>query len=207
MTARLILASASPARAELLEDAGFEFEVRPAPADVETAALAAARARGAGPEELALGAARAKAEAVAAVAPAGTVVLGADTLVSTADGRVLGKGSDPAECRAILAALAGTRHRVISGVVVLAAGGGGGHELVASSEVKMALMSAAEIDAYVTSGGALGAAGAYRIQHEGTDRHVTLVSGSFSNVVGLPMEEIIPALAELGVFPKEKERG
>ncbi len=208
MTARLILASASPARAELLKAAGFEFEVRAAPADVETAALAAARARGAAPEELALAAAKAKASAVAATAPAGAVVLGADTLVSTADGRVLGKGRDPAESCAILAALAGTRHRVISGVVLLAGGGDdAAYELVASSEVEMALMSAGEIDAYVASGGALGAAGAYRIQRRETDRYVRLVSGSFSNVVGLPLEEIIPALAELGVLPKAKERG
>ncbi len=205
MSARLILASASPARAELLDRAGFEFEVRPAPAGVEAAALAEARAGGAAAGELALAAARAKAGAVAAAAPAGTVVLGADTLVRAADGRILGKGGDPAGSRAILAALAGTRHQVISGVVILKAGAR--RELVSVSEVEMAAMSTEEIDAYVASGGALGAAGAYRIQRQGADRYVRLLSGSFSNVVGLPVEEIIPALAELGILPQAKERG
>jgi septum formation protein len=200
---RFILASASAGRKELLEQAGYDFEVRVAPPGAEEAALAAARSRGGTTEELILAAARAKAQTVAATLQEDVVILAADTLVRAADGRILGKGADEAESRAILAALAGTRHQVISGVVLIDLPGGRRRELVACSEVQMAPMSVAEIDEYVRSGGAVGAAGAYRVQKEGSDRYVRVLSGSFSNVVGLPMEEIIPVLSELGVDPDE----
>jgi septum formation protein len=196
---KLVLASASQGRRELLEEAGFEFEVRVAPAGAEEAALDAARARGAGPEELSRAAAVGKAEAVAAAAAEDEVVLAADTLVRAADGEVLGKGSDAEESKAILRKLSGTLHHVISGVAIL--GGGKRFELVHSSAVRLAEMSEKQIEAYVDSGRSVGASGGYRIQRRGTDRYLTVVSGSLSNVVGLPMEEIIPLLARMGVEP------
>jgi septum formation protein len=199
---RLVLASASAARAELLAAAGFSFEVRIAPADAELAALEAARRRGGSPEELVLAAARAKAEAVAAALAQGpAVVLAADTVAVTARGEILGKGRDQREAAAILAKLAGTRHRVLTGVVALAVPGGRRRELVAGTELAMSPMSAAQIAVYVASGAACGAAGAYRIQEGGADRLVRVVSGSLSNVVGLPVEEIIPVLAGFAILP------
>lgn len=200
---RLILASASQGRRELLEEAGLEFEVRVAPPGAEEAALEAAMKAGAAPEALAQAAARGKAEAVARSAAAGEVVLAADTLVRATDGEVLGKGSNAEESRAILRKLSGTTHHVISGVTVIVAGTGERHDWVHSSAVHLAEMSEAEIEAYVGSGRSVGASGGYRIQRKGTDRYLTVVSGSLSNVVGLPMEEIIPLLARMGVEPRE----
>lgn len=203
----LVLASASAARAELLAGAGFRFEVLPAPDGAESAALSSAGRRGVGPEETVLAAAAAKAQAVAGLLPpAGhpAVVLAADTVAVSARGRLLGKGRDDREDAAILAELAGTRHRVLTGVVVLACNPPAPHvrrEFVDVTEVEMSPMTAAGIAAYVAAGHARGAAGAYRLQRGGTDRFVRIVAGSFSNVVGLPMERIIPALAELGVRP------
>lgn len=211
MRPRLVLASASPARAELLREAGFEFEARCAPEAVERAAVEAEIRRGrCGPGELSLAAARAKAAAVAAGTTAPAVVLGADTVTVSAGGRLLGKGADAAGEARILAELAGTRHRVITGVVLLAVPGKTRRELVAESAVELAALSAAEIAAYVASGSARSAAGAYRIQRGGAERWARVVAGSFSNVVGLPMEAIIPLLAELGVRPaksKKKRKG
>ena len=213
MTApRLVLASASAARAELLAAAGFRFEVHPAPEAVELAALSAAGGRGASPEETILAAARAKADAAAAALDGPAVVLAADTVAVSSRGRIIGKGRDDREDAEILAELAGSRHRVLTAVVLLACGVRGGisgrRELVDDTAVDMAPMSPEEIAAYVAAGGARGAAGAYRLQREGTDRYVRIAAGSFSNVVGLPMEKIIPALAEFGVFPtKGKPKG
>jgi septum formation protein len=198
---RLILASASAGRRELLAEAGFVFEVCPVPAEVEEAALAAARARGASAEELALAAARAKAGAAVTAAGPGSVVLAADTLVRAADGTVLGKGNDAAGSAAILRQLAGTLHRVISGVALLAPGPVR-HEFVSISEVRMAPMTDGEIADYVGSGRSVGASGGYRIQRDGPDRWLRVESGSVSNVVGLPLEEIMPLLAALGVRPR-----
>ena len=169
--------------------------------------LREARGRGAPPEELVLAAARAKARAVASSsaaaggAPGGCVVLGADTVTVSSAGEVIGKGGDDAESEAILRRLAGSRHRVLTGAVLLALPSLRCREFTASSSVEMAPMSDAEIRAYVASGAATGAAGAYRIQEDGTDRYVRIVEGSFSNVVGLPVEEIIRELAAMGVLP------
>jgi septum formation protein len=199
---KLVLASASQGRRELLEEAGYDFEVRVAPAGAEEAALEDAGARAVGAEDLALAAARAKADAVAADAAEDEVVLAADTLVRAADGTVLGKGADREESKAILRKLSGTLHHVISGVAVVALGSGARHELVRSSAVRLAPMSEEEIDAYVDSGRSVGASGGYRIQRDGRDRYLQVVDGGLSNVVGLPMEEIIPLLARLGVAPR-----
>lgn len=202
---RLVLASASTARRALMKEAGFRFEVRSAPESVEAAALDAVRAKGGSPEELVLAAARAKAAAVAgetgAASGGRTVVIGADTVVVASDGSVLGKGHDDAESAAILRKLVGTRHRVLTGVVLTSASDGQRREFTASTITAMGRMSDAEIAAYVASGHANGAAGAYRIQEGGTDQFVRVISGSFSNVVGLPMEEIIRELAAMGVHP------
>ncbi len=206
MVKKLILASVSVGRRELLEEAGFEFEVRVAPEGAEESALEAARLAGALPEALAAAAARGKAEAVAATAARGEVILAADTLVRAVDGSVLGKGSNAEESKAILRKLSGTTHHVISGVTIIAVGGDERHDWVHSSAVHLAKMSTEEIDAYVDSGRSVGASGGYRIQRGGNDRYLTVESGSISNVVGLPMEEIIPLLARLGVEPGKGRR-
>jgi septum formation protein len=112
-------------------------------------------------------------------------IIGADTVVSVS-GDILGKAPGPRQAGEMLARLSGTRHEVITGVALL----GPGHWRMIASEttyVTMRTMTPDEIDQYVQSGEWLGKAGSYAIQETG-DRFVTNVEGSFSNVVGLPME-------------------
>jgi septum formation protein len=184
---RLLLASASPRRRDLLAQLGYPFQV--ATPDVEEQLDVDCS-----PAELAQRLACLKAECVARRFP-DAVVLGADTLVAM--GRdVVGKPADRRDAIRILGRLSGSRHCVITGVCVLDASSG--RKLVAAEEtwVTMRRMSAAEIKAYVDSGEALGKAGAYAIQETG-DRYVEKVEGSFSNVVGLPLELISPMLKSL----------
>ena len=115
----------------------------------------------------------------------GALVLGADTVVSIGP-EVLGKADTPEQAAAMLARLSGTRHEVITGVALL----GPGHWRMIASEttrITMRTITPAEIDGYVESGEWRGKAGAYAIQETG-DKFVVNVDGSFSNVVGLPME-------------------
>jgi len=106
--------------------------------------------------------------------------------VVSANGEVLGKPADAADARRMLRALSDSRHAVITGVALLAPGR---HRLIASSttHVTMRPMTAGEIEDFIASGEWCGKAGAYAIQETG-DRFITRVEGSFSNVVGLPME-------------------
>jgi septum formation protein len=184
---RLILASASPRRREILERAGYVFEIVE-PGDAEEAV-----AQAASPEELAILKARAKAHAVALAlrGPFPAWVVGADTLVATS-GRIVGKPVDRADAVAILTGLSGTRHAVISGVSVVRVDAPGvvlpPREFAATTWVDMRVMSAGEIEAYVNSGEADGKAGAYAIQERG-DRFVEKFDGSFFNIVGFPLEQ------------------
>ncbi len=125
-----------------------------------------------------------KARAVADLHP-GRYVLGADTIVALGS-RILGKPADADDARTMLQNLSGTRHRVITGVALLAPEG---RRLIASdvTYITMRPMTPEEIEQYVASGEWIGKAGAYAIQ-ETADRFVQNVEGSFSNVVGLPME-------------------
>ncbi len=180
----LVLASASPRRKELLERIGVPVAVRPADVD-ETQA----------PGEAALDyvqrIARAKAAAVAVDASA--FVLAADTIVELG-GRVFGKAADAAEARAMLAALRGRRHRVITAWVLR---GPRPAEGLATSEVDMVDASDHELDDYVASGEWRGKAGAYAVQGIGAAL-IAAVHGSITNVIGLPLAEVSAALRAAG---------
>ena len=178
---RLVLASASPQRKQILAKAGYVFEAVD-PGDVEDAVGAAAR-----PEELAGIKAMAKAEHVAAAlsAPYPAVVIGADTIVALGS-EIVGKPLDRKEAVSILTRLSGTRHRVISGLCLWPVPGQP-RLGVATTWVQMRPMSAEQIRAYVASGESDDKAGAYAIQ-EGGDRFVESLEGSFLNVVGFPLE-------------------
>lgn len=188
MTPRLVLASASPRRRELLARLGVAFEVVPSGIEeVLTPGVAAA--------ELVAQLARAKAEDIAGrVGPA--VVLGADTLV-VLDGRPLGKPGSRDEAAAMLAALAGRVHQVVTGVAVLDPGGVARTETV-TSRVRMRAYDAAEIAAYVATGESDDKAGAYAAQGTG-GRLVAAVEGSWTNVVGLPLVATARLLRAVGV--------
>ncbi len=199
----LILASASTGRRELLEEAGLVFSVQVASEGVEDLALKRATSLGFKAGGLALAAALAKGRDVASRASNENVILlAADTIVLANDGTVLGKGANDDESKAILRKLAGTRHQVISGAVLLA--GESQHEIIASTTIQLKPMSEEEIDNYVVSGRSRGASGGYRIQRNGTDAYLSIVDGSLSNVVGLPMEKIMPLLADSGIKPENK---
>ena len=171
----LILASASPRRAQLLTAAGIRFETRVA--DVDESPL-----EGELPDAYVQRLAREKAEAVARTAP-GRLVLGADTTV-VVDGRILAKPGDAAEASQMLEQLAGRPHEVLTGVAL--AGPNGPAVGVASTAVWFAPMTSEDIAWYVETGEWHDKAGAYGIQGR-ISRFVARVEGSYTNVVGLPV--------------------
>ena len=172
----LVLASASPRRAELLRAAGIPFEA--VPADVDEAQYAGEDA-GTYVQRLAT----AKAAHVAKAHP-GRPVLGADTTV-VVDGEVLGKPRDAAQAAAMLGRLAGRSHLVITGVCLLGADGRA-RSGAATTRVDFRRLTAGEIDEYVASGEPMDKAGAYAIQG-GAGGFITRIVGDYDNVVGLPI--------------------
>lgn len=177
---RVILASNSPRRQRYLAEMGVDFFVDPARID-ETPPPGLAPAQVA--EELA----RRKARAVAA-RHADALVLGADTVVALG-AEVIGKPSDRADAIGILERLSGSRHAVITGICLIDSASGRESADSVVTWVTMKRMSREEIAGYVDSGEAYGKAGAYAIQ-ETADRYVERLEGSFSNVVGLPVERL-----------------
>ncbi len=188
----LRLASASPRRRELLASAGVAFVVDPADVD-ETPPPGAAGA------DVALALARRKALVVRERHPKDTV-LAADTVVLAADGTLLGKPLDAADARRMLRLLSGSTQRVVTGVALLSERGE--HAFAVTTEVTMRPLSAAEIDAYVATGEPFDKAGGYAIQ-ETAEHFVTRIDGSRSNVVGLPLDEVLAALAQWGFVAGE----
>lgn len=193
----LILASSSPRRRELLHQAGYRFKVRP-PGPIEDASIRGAPSAAAYVESLAY------LKAMSAIETHGIrkgLVLGADTAVEL-EGRIIGKPRDEDEARQILSALASSVHRVLTGLALVDAGAN--RRLLAhdATAVRMGPMSDADIRAYVASGEAMGKAGAYALQETG-DRFVERIEGSFTNVVGLPMELLERMLKATGYDPKE----
>jgi septum formation protein len=184
---RLILASASPRRAELLTAAGLAFDI--VPADVDERVLP-----GEGPEDHVRRLALAKAEAVSDRFPERPVVA-ADTVV-VIDGLILGKPDGDLAAVAMLRRLSGRSHDVLTGLCLRH----GPHRLqaVERTSVRFAPLRDDEILAYVATGEPRDKAGAYAIQGLAS-RFVTTVQGSYSNVVGLPVATLYGLLRELGL--------
>ncbi|MET0214317.1 MAG: Maf family protein [Vicinamibacterales bacterium] len=176
---RLILASASPRRAELLRAAGIQFDVLAA--DIDESVLPGESA-----ERHVRRLAEAKARAVLPHAD-GRPVLAADTVVVVA-GEILGKPADEGDARRMFRLLSGRLHEVMTGVCLLRHEGERRKESseVAVTTVEFAPLTDAEIDWYVASGEPRDKAGAYAIQGLAS-RFVTRIDGSYSNVVGLPV--------------------
>jgi septum formation protein len=179
----LVLASASPRRRALLEAAGIPFRV------VVPQVTEDAPERG-DPHAVALANARRKALAVTQ-----DLVLGADTVVAVKD-RLLGKPRDEADAGALLRALSGTTHVVVTGVVLKASGRI--LERSVETRVTMRRLEEDEIGAYARSGEGMGKAGGYAIQ-ETADRFVTRLQGPYDNIVGLPVDAVRALLREAGV--------
>lgn len=188
MRTPLILASASPRRREMLERIGVPIEVVPANIDESTRA-------GEPPDAYVARIARAKATAIARP---GRWVLAADTTV-TLDGAILGKAASPDEATAMLRTLSGRTHQVLTAFVLAGerAGAPWLHEQQVSSDVVMTEFDAATIADYVASGDWRDKAGAYALQGIGAAL-VRGVHGSVTNIVGLPLAEVVAALREVG---------
>ena len=195
-TPRLVLASASPRRSELLALLGRPFTVVVAdvdetplpgePADALVERLAAAKA--------ALVAEQLRAGDGADAVAVGAVVVGADTVV-VLDGEILGKPVDAPNAEAMLERLQGRVHRVLTGVAVARVDHAGVAMrcFVDSTEVQFVPMTATDIAGYVSTGEPLDKAGAYGIQGLG-GRWVERIAGSYHNVVGLPLARLAPLL-------------
>lgn len=186
---RLILASSSPRRRELLALLQVPFEsVTPSFRECPEARRP--------PSERAAAYATGKARSCAAGAPE-ALVLGCDTLIAF-DDRVLGKPNDPAEAQAMLWALRGREHRVHTAVVVLRHADDRFASGVETVRVWMRAFSRAELDRYVAGGECMGKAGAYAIQGAG-GRLVERIEGDFTATVGLPLELTAALLQQCGL--------
>lgn len=185
---KLVLASASPRRAELLRNAGIEFVVRPADIPEQ-------RQDSEPPREYAMRLARDKARAVAKHERQ-AVVLGADTIVCL-DEHVLEKPADSADAARMLRLLSGRTHQVTTAVCLV----GPEFEEAATetTEVVMTSLSEAEVQAYVATGEPMDKAGAYAIQGHAS-RWVTRIDGCYFNVVGLPVPLVYRMLVRHGVI-------
>lgn len=186
---RLILASGSPARRDLLERAGYRFDVQPAHIDEPT---------GAGfsdPRTYVQTVAWLKAAAVAPRVTEG-LVLAADT-VGWLDGEVIGKPADEADARRILTLLGGRQHELWTGVVLWRRPGDLQITWQERSLVFFRKLSSAEMDTYLAECTWQGCSGGYAIQEQ-NDPYVRIVEGSMRNVIGLPMESLTNVLREFG---------
>ena len=191
---RLILASASPRRRELLSAAGYAFDVCPADIDEDDYPPTIL------PADLAERLAILKAQALAARFPR-DVILAADTIVALGK-RSLGKPADADAAAAMLTVLAGTTHVVVTGVAVLKPDGTFKQSTrVISFRPDLRPLSPAKIAAYVATNGWQGKAGGYGIQDDRDDPFVMRLTGSHTNIVGLPMEATAELLAAAGVAP------
>ena len=185
--AKLVLASTSPRRAEILTSLGISFEVDPSDVDEgirpgESGEAAASRL------------AAEKAALVATRRPQ-SWILAADTLVLL-DGAILGKPRDDSDAAEMLGKLAGREHRVVT-AVRLRRGADPGREIIELSVVRISPLSPEEIRWYVATGEPLDKAGAYAVQGLGA-RFIEAVHGSYTNVMGLPARAVYSLLRDSG---------
>ena len=183
----VILASASPRRRQLLAEADIDFEVKPADI-VET------RHDGENVEHYVLRMAREKAKAVSCENP-GRIVIAADTVVAL-DNEVFGKPGDLAEARRFLKTLSGRCHHVLTGVAIVFEDGRLDNWLC-RSDVWFKQLDDVRIGEYLEKVNPLDKAGAYAIQQHG-EMIVEKVEGLLSNIIGLPVEEVLERLGEVG---------
>lgn len=197
---QLVLASSSPRRKELLAGLGVSYSVYKPQVD-ETPRV------GEPPLAYVARLALEKAQAVATQVQGEGVVLAADTVVILAadtigvdaQGEILGKPADANEARAMLRALRGRDHLVVTAFVLLPLNGGEPIQQLVKTTVTMRDYTDEEIEAYIATGDPFDKAGSYAIQHP-EFRPVAALNGSYTNVVGLPVDEVRAALIQVGVL-------
>ncbi len=186
---KLILASASVRRAEILHEAGFSFTVLPSAIDETPYPAESAHAL---VERLAF----AKAELIAARAVGPSIVIGADTEV-TLEGHVFGKPRSTDDARHMLEKLSGRTHAVVTGVALIRLPDAERLTFVESTLVQFNMLSAEEISRYLATGEPHDKAGGYAIQGR-AGRYIPRIEGCYFNVVGLPLARLQHALTSLG---------
>ncbi|RRQ23324.1 septum formation protein Maf [Guyparkeria sp. SCN-R1] len=198
----LWLASGSPRRRELLEQAGFVIAGRAHPSGPVDESLLPGEVV----DSAVLRLARAKLHAALAAPslPAGAVLLAADTLVAGPDGRPMGKPVDAADAEAMIATLSGQWHRVITAVAV--GDGQAQRDAVVESRLRFARLSAETIRAYAATGEPLDKAGGYGLQGR-AGSFVEAIDGDCSAVIGLPLAATSRLLASFDLRPAWMERG
>jgi septum formation protein len=190
---RLILASASPRRAEILTDAGISFDIMPVHVDETPLADESAEAMC---RRLADHKAQEAAERLATLQePA--VVIAADTTVEI-DGHILGKPASRDDAREMLRRLSGKTHRVLTAIALIRLPDGMKQADLESTSVRFSPLSADEIDEYVATGEPMDKAGGYAIQGR-AGRYIERIEGCYFNVVGLPLARLYRNLRELGL--------
>jgi septum formation protein len=192
---KLILASASPRRAQILHDAGISFSVL-------SSAIDETPYPGETPQQVVQRLAEAKVELAAARAVGPAILIAADTVV-TLDGQILGKPRSTDEARRMLELFSGRTHSVITGVILVRLPEMERRQFIETTLVHFAPLTREEISRYLATEEPYDKAGAYAIQgHAG--RYIPRIEGCYFNVVGLPLARVVATLQELG-WSEERE--
>jgi septum formation protein len=199
---RIILASSSPRRRELLGKLlGDDFEVEPPEVEDDDPYSWGYSASTSCVGEMVKDLSLKKARDVASKVGKGAIVIGGDTIVYC-DGRILGKPSSPEDALNMLRVLSGKEHLVISGIAVVDTDSGGEIADYVVTRVKFRDISEEEMEEYVASGEPMDKAGAYAIQGMAS-KFVEAIEGSYSNVVGLPTERLSEILRRYGLLTRD----
>jgi septum formation protein len=199
-TMKLILASASPRRAEILRDAGINFEIR-------TSRIDESRPPGEPAHAIVARLAESKARAAVPLLDAdmrSCIVLGADTVVELG-GEIFGKPRNEEHAREMLTKLSGRTHHVLTSIFLLRLPDGATRAAVENTAVTFAPLHPEEIDTYVGTGEPLDKAGAYAVQGI-AGRYILRIDGCYFNVVGLPLAKLYGFLRELDWRPGTTEK-
>ncbi len=191
MVSKIILASSSPRRKELLERLGLRFEVIPSLIDEIPL-------RDESPEDFALRTSTEKALSVSRSLDSDSVVIGADTIV-VIGGEILGKPKDEEEATIMLEKISGREHGVITGFSIVKPEAEILYRNLVESRVKIKTLAPCEIEGYIKTGEPMDKAGAYGAQGIGAFM-IEEIHGSYTNVVGLPIAQVIDVLTRLGVL-------
>jgi len=192
VTTKLILASASPRRAEILHNAGYAFAV-------VSSAIDETPIPGETAEAMVQRLADAKAELVAARSVGPAIVIAADTAVIIGT-QILGKPRTTEDARQMLRSLSGVTHSVVTGVSLVRLPDGERRSFVEATRVQFSTLTPEDIEDYLATGEPFDKAGGYAIQGR-AGRFIPRIEGCYFNVVGLPLARLARELAELGYHP------